>query len=246
MDLRVFQYNVGGVFSSFGWPYQVKSLAKLTTTTILKNLANGSAPIIKLKAAFVDDRAQLHCDKWIEETAIHMSLYSAAQEFLNKPKLSVTASTGGLPSALKRLLLRYKAFSGDVSGVIGEAIFSSLLVQHYGLTDTDFAHFRADKLSGIFPDFGIFRLSISLENSLIWNGTPLRTSGPGIPAEVKTVSFATTGDIRAKLRRAIEQVQNFWIRVNSGGFQNDEAAIICLVIRNQQRAAYDVALIWAR
>lgn len=245
MDLRLFHYNVPGIFLCYGSPHDVKFVAKTLTRTILRDLkSGGSAPIVTLKAAFVDDRAQLHCDKWIEETAIHMSCYSAAQEFSDRPSLSVPSSQSTVPPNLRRLLVQYKAFSGDVSGVIGEAIFSGLLVQHYGLGDTDFAHFRADKLSGIFPDFGVFRLSSSFENSLNWNGVPLR--GPVIPAEVKTISSAATGDIRAKLRKAIQQVQNFWVRMNGGVIQNDEAAVICLVIRNQERAAYDVALIWAR
>lgn len=245
MDLRLFQYNTPGMFSCYGSPHDVKFLAKVMTQRIIGDLkSGGSAPIIKLKSAFIDDRAQLHCDKWIEETAIHMSCYSAAQEFSNRPQLSVPNPQSAVPTNLRRLLVQYKAFSGDVSGVIGEAIFSGLLVQHYGLSDVDFAHFRADKLSGIFPDFGIFRPSISLESNLNWNGVPLPR--PVIPAEVKTVSAPIKSDIGARLRKAIQQVQNFWVRVNGGVIRNDEAAIICMLIRNQERAAYDVALMWGR
>lgn len=245
MDLRLFQYNHAGVFSCYGVPNNVKSAAGLITRRIVNDLnAGSSATIVKVKSAFVDDRAQLHCDKWIEEAAVHMSCYSAAQQFSNRPVLAVPQSSSTLPPNVRRLLIQYKAFSGDVSGVIGEAIISALLVQHFNLRDIDFAHFRADKLSGIFPDFGIFSPSAALTNSLTWNGAAL--PGPVIPAEVKTVSAPGVSDISAKLRRAIEQLQNFWIRFNGGVLPNNPAGIIGVVIRNQERAAYDVALIWAR
>ncbi len=214
------------------------------TQSIVRDLTSGgSATTVKIKPAFIEDRAQLHCDKWIEETALHMSCYSAAQEFSNRPVLITPNTPGALPQNIRRLLIQYKAFSGDVSGVIGEAIVSALFVQHFKLSDIDFAHFRADKLSGIFPDFGIFRPSTTLESSLKWNGVAV--PGPVIPAEVKTVSAPLSSDIAAKLRKAIQQVQNFWIRLN-GGIPNDAAGILSVVIRNQERAAYDVALIWAR
>lgn len=246
MEFRLFHQNVSGVFSTFGRTYDVKFIAKSLTRDVYTQLKSGlPADTVKLKAAFVDDRAQLHCDKWVEETATHMACYSAAQE-LSRPKLFVPGSSAGLAPELRRLLIQYKAFSGDVSGVIGEALFSAILVQHFGLNDTDFAHFRADKLSGVFPDFGIFGLSTNLESKLKWNGVPLRSTGPCIPAEVKTVSSSAVGDIRQKLRRAIQQVQNFWVRVNGGVMFNDEAAVICLVTRNQERASYDVVLVWAR
>jgi hypothetical protein len=245
MEFRLFHQNVSGVFLAFGRTYDVKFLAKSLSANIFRQVNSGAAQTIKFKAAFVDDRAQLHCDKWIEETATHMACYSAAQE-LSRPKLFVPNLSSKLEPELRRLLIQYKAFSGDVSGVIGEALFSAILVQHFGLNDTDFAHFRADKLSGIFPDFGIFRLSTDLEAKLNWNGVPLRTNGPCLPAEVKTLSTSSVADMREKLRRAIQQVQNFWIRVNGGVMRHDEAAVICLVIRNQDRAAYDIVLIWAR
>jgi hypothetical protein len=245
MDLRLFQYNYAGVFSCYGVPHDLKSLAKLITQNILKDLnVDSAATIVKVKSAFVDDRAQLHCDKWIEETAVHMSCYSAAQEFTNRPVLAVPKSSETLPPNIRRLLIQYKAFSGDVSGVIAEAIISALLVQQFNLSDIDFAHFRADKLSGIFPDFGIFSPSASLTSSLSWDGAAL--PGPVIPVEVKTASTPVLTDISAKLRKAIEQLQNFWMRLNGGVMPNNPAGIIGVVIRNQERAAYDVALIWAR
>src|ERR1041385_6521431 len=120
MDLRLFQYNHAGVFSCYGVPHDVKSLAKLITQSILNDMNVGSsASTVKVKSAFVDDRAQLHCDKWIEETAMHMSCSPAAQDFSNRLVLGVPTSSSPLPPDVRRLLIQYKAFSGDVSGVIG-------------------------------------------------------------------------------------------------------------------------------
>jgi hypothetical protein len=221
-------------------------VAKARAREIIRDLRSGSgATSTTLSSTYVDDRAQLHCDKWIEETSFHISRYSAAKKIADKPRLSTPTTRASTPPEAQRLIIQYKSFSGDVSGVIGEAIFSCLLVQQFDLQDKDFAHFRADKLSGIFPDFGIFLLSAALETRLNWDGRGLR--GPVIPAEVKTVTSANTGDIRYKLIKAIQQVQNFWVRINGGALTQDgESGVICLAVRNQDRGAYDIALIWGR
>jgi hypothetical protein len=146
---------------------------------------------------------------------------------------------------IKRNLFRLIRLLSDVSGVIGEAIFSCLLVQEFDLLDEHFAHFRADKQSGFFPDFGIFFLSDELRARLEWDSVAV--VGPIVPAEVKTVTGADTADIKPRLIKAIEQVQNFWVRV-SGGVATGvgQSGIICLAVRNQDLAAYDITLIWGK
>ena len=246
MEIRLFNYEEPKLLSSYGNLLDVNSLAQAATLRIVRDVNNSlGATIITINSAFIDDRAQMHCDKWIEETATHMSRYSAAQNLSDKPRLA-TPPSGTVSDPLRRLLLQYKSFSGDVSGVIGEAIFSSLLILHFGLKDNAFAHFRADKLSGIFPDFGIFQPSTELITQFEWNGVPL--SGPAvIPAEVKTVTSVSVGHIKPRLIKAAEQLQNFWVRVlGRQTIGTGEAALICLVIRNQERKAYDVALLWGR
>lgn len=232
------------MLSSHGNPIAVELVTQNLAVKIISDLSSGAgATSITLSASYVDDRAQLHCDKWIEETAFHINRYSAAKKESDKPPLSSLPAPGTLAAVVGRLILPYKAFSGDVSGVIGEAIFSSLLVQEFDLQDQHFAHFRADKQSGIFPDFGIFFLSTKLRTRLEWDSVPV--INPVVPAEVKTVTSGNTSDIKPKLKKAIEQVQNFWVRVKPGGGAG-RSGIICLAFRNQQLTAYDVALIWGK
>ena len=216
------------------------------TKKIIAGIKSGiRARTIPLSSAYVDDRAQLHCDKWIEETSFHISKYSAAKKFSDKPPLTTPSSGSIITPDVSRLIIHYKAFSGDVSGVIGEAIFSCILVQEFGLKDEYFAHFRADKQSGIFPDFGIFFLSSKLKGRLEWD--KVSVAGGIVPAEVKTVTSANVTEIKPKLIKAVGQVQNFWVRVNGGVATGaGHSGIVCLAVRNQHLGAYDIALIWGK
>jgi hypothetical protein len=237
MEIRIFNYREPKLLSE-----DTKTLVENLTSHIYadwerinSSLPRSSCESLTISVVELDGRAQLHCDKWIEEAAMHMSLYSAAQQPSGTPQVVSPDSVAG-----QRQILKYKSFSGDVSGVIGEALFSLILVKHFKLTDFDFAHFRADKTSGLHPDFGIYVMSDELRTELDWDGKS--TIDLPVPVEVKTITTASTSIIKERLFKAIEQIKNYWRRTRRPG----GTSIICVAIRNQYLCSYDVALIWGR
>lgn len=230
---RVFHYTEPEMLSSdaLGIARIAKTMASRIITDIDKSSQYEQVDILNKE---LEDRAQLHCDKWIVGTDTHMSLYSGAQGSGTKPLLLQPQS---LPPSEQYRVSTVKSFSGDVSGVIGEAIFSLLLIKYFGLVDQDFAHFRADKRLGIYPDFGIYRVSARLESRLDWDGRS--TICIPVPAEVKALTTATKEAVQGRLKKAILQIQCFQLQQRGTG-------IVCIAIRNQRLRSYDVALIWGR
>jgi len=114
--------------------------------------------VINVPATQLDHIASLHCDKWLEGTARHMDLYANA---LETPQLPQPTAHGTVYGKFKTI--KYKSFSGDASGMIGEALFAFVLTEHFGLSEAGFAHFGASKSTGIFPDFGIHEISQKLQ-----------------------------------------------------------------------------------
>jgi hypothetical protein len=229
MNLRLFNYREPKLLSG-----DIATITSAYTAAILNDVAKttGFTPI-SLSTKLINDRAQRHADKWIEETVIHLSLYSSAG--IARPKLRTPRK---LSRKEKNKVLKTKSFSGDVSGVIGESIFSSLLIEHFLLAETDFAHFRASVKSGISPDFGIYNSSTQLLDVANW-GAPLPQFEFPIPAEVKTVTTIETSAIKGRLTKAVEQIRNYWLTEGFNG-----ASIVCMALRNSDLRSYDLALIW--
>jgi hypothetical protein len=128
--------------------------------------------------------------------------------------------------------------------VIGESIFSSLLIDHFGLSDRDFAHFSAYGRKGGYPDFGVYSPTHLLSTQLLTGcSVPLITP---VPAEVKTITETTLGMLRNQVKRAAEQLRNFWtIEMGQpGGPAQPGPSVICIVLRNIRRRSYDVAINW--
>jgi|ERR1044071_10122806 hypothetical protein len=229
MNLRLFNYIepklLSGNINTITTSYATKIVNDVGGTT-------GFTPV-SLSTKLINDRAQRHADKWIEETAIHLSLYSSAG--ITRPKLR---SPRKLSRKERNKILKTKSFSGDVSGVIGESIFSSLLIEHFLLAETDFAHFRASVKSGVYPDFGIYTPSTQLLDKANW-GDPLPRFEYPIPAEVKTVTANEISAIKGRIKKAVEQIRNYWLTEGSDG-----ASIVCLALRNSDLKSYDLAIIW--
>jgi hypothetical protein len=181
----------------------------------------------------VKDRAQMHCDKWVEEVGVHFALYASARQPTDIPPLSVPAIARN-----NREVMKYKVYSGDVSGVIGETLFSLLLTKQFGLLDDHFAHLRADKSSGIYPDFAIYHPTQKLINRLHWRSGMVNTRP--IPAEVKTGNKPTKQSIKPQIEKAILQIRNYWYRLGPP----EEPSIICIAVRNPNNQSYDLCVIW--
>ena len=197
----------------------------------------------------LDNAAALHCDKWIEGTGSHMSLYAGSS---SKPKIIHPTDT--------RLINKYyfaknRNYSGDVSGLIGEALFSLVLRQIFDLNDIDFAHFGASTTTGIYPDFGITRISSKLGKSFLsafhQNGVSVQKALLShldiLPAEVKALASPDKESLKARIHKAVQQIRNFWKRRSSSNKSQTLTrgpSIIFLAIRNSDRMEYNGVIIW--
>jgi len=175
----------------------------------------------------INDRAQVHCEKWVEEIGLHLIQYATA---IQSPDLyyPTSQSTNGR-------ILKNKVYSGDVSGTIGEALFSLYLSKCLFLSEYDFAHLKADKSSGVYPDFAVYIPSPQMISHFNW--TSVRHE---IPVEVKNANEPTRASIRPRLLKAIQQIRNFWNRKN----EPFGPSLIGLTVRNQNTQAYDLVVIW--
>ena len=176
----------------------------------------------------INDRAQVHCEKWVEEVGYHFIRYSTA---LQTPALAYP-----IDQRSNRRILKSKVYSGDVSGTIGEALFSLYLLKCFMLSDSDFAHLRADKMSGVYPDFAIYVPSREMLSNFGWSSNLLSE----IPAEVKSANEFSRQAIYPRLTKSIQQVRNFWNRKQIAGGES----LIGLTIRNQYEQTYDLVVLW--
>ena len=202
--------------------------------------------IISVPRTRLDIIASLHCDKWIEETALHMNLYAHARQ---TPQLMQSqthqTSLGKLPT------ITQKSFSGDASGVIGEALFVFTLTEYLGVDEDGFTHFGASKSTGIFPDFGIHATSKQLQTGFEEHGIdgPDLTQTHLIPAEVKAMTNPDLRIVQLRLDKAIQQIRNFW-KTRKLGLAGEKpieprgASIVFLALRNSSRGAYDGVIMW--
>ena len=177
--------------------------------------------------------AQIHCEKWVEEVGAHCSLYSGAMDRYDAPALaSPVGVTGG------GLILKNKVFSGDVSGTIGEALFSLFLTGSMGVSDSGFAHLRAVKRTGITPDFLIFSRTRSLDD-LLGSGPP--SAEYPFPAEVKSVSSPMPQLMAGRIEGGLAQLIQFW------GFRRRSVpSVLAIAARNVRLTSYDLFLMIVR
>jgi hypothetical protein len=137
-----------------------------------------------------------------------------------------------------------RGFSGDVSGVIGEAAFAWIMRQHYHMNERNIVHLRPVKSrsvkTGRYPDFEIHAPSSAFVNDLP-SGIDRNHLFP-FPCEVKAVTNPTKSQIRERLERAMEQLQSYW------RFQgrNHYVGLISIALRNSDCKTYDIVFVWCR
>ncbi len=200
---------------------------------------------LDVSIAELDGIASLHCDKWLEGAGLHMTRYAGA---LLAPALQQQPAKRKVLEKFR--IINNKSFSGDMSGTIGEALFAFLLIKRFGLSDLDFAHFGASSSTGLFPDFGIHRISPALQTTFAKyaiSGKNL-TSVELIPAEVKAMTNPDNTIVRERLDKAIQQVRNFWqirkLTDENGRPLERGASIIFMALRNRDRLGYDGTILW--
>ncbi len=230
MQVRLFCHNEPHLSNS---RFSEDDLAYQHASEFLKDFQTGKNQegTLVISTMELNDRAQVHCEKWVEDIGTHFSLYASAKV----PSLIAPGTALGFDEVMKT-----KSLSGDVSGTIGEALFSLLLTNKFGLTNDAFAHLRADAQSGIYPDFAIYTHTSQLQARLEWDAKVKISSHP-TPAEVKTISYPDKSEIKGRIRKAIGQIRNYWTHLS----QNVPApCIICVAIRNQNLKSYELGIIW--
>lgn len=252
MELRLFEFsdyklldpNISSndEYYKDGIDYYTKELLNLSPAS--------QTSTIQVSTTKLDHIASLHCDKWLEETARHMTVYAGAYE---RPELS--SPIGEI--ALKKFpWAKYRSFSGDVSGVIGEALFALVLIEYFGLAETDFVHFGASKSTGVFPDFGIHkvseRLRIAFRHAFACSGAMDFDIDLNqvhlLPAEVKAMTNPSYTIMKSRLDKACQQLRNFWktrkVESVKGQLLERGASMVFMALRNPRQAAYDGVIIW--
>lgn len=233
--LRVFNYYRTGILASTDDEAKVKTITEEVVETIQHRTASQHPDMsFSISNLLINDLAQLHADKWVENIALHVGLYSTA---LSAPEMSAPVYVYNNNSIQK-----IKNFSGDVSGVIGETLLTVVMQRCYQLDDQSLAHFRAHKTIGIYPDFGIFFVTAEFQNHLINLGIADTEEGfqrTPIPCEVKTITTMSVTTGRERVTKAIAQIQSYWKREKAKG-----VSILCIAIRNSAHQAYDINLVW--
>jgi hypothetical protein len=160
--------------------------------------------------------AQIHCEKWVEEVGAHCSLYSGAMDRYDAPALASPVGVTG-----EGLILKNKVFSGDVSGTIGEALFSLFLTGSMGVSD-----------------FLIFSRTRSLDD-LLGSGPP--SAEYPFPAEVKSVSSPMPQLMAGRIEGGLAQLIQFW------GFRRRSVpSVLAIAARNVRLTSYDLFLMIVR
>ncbi|MCS7365364.1 MAG: hypothetical protein NDF54_08010 [archaeon GB-1867-035] len=146
--------------------------------------------------------SQMLADRWILYAGEHMINYA----LYNRPSLQYSRQTAlSLPQPYRDQVLEYKWFSGDVSGVVGEALHLFFLENEIGISSRDVVHLRPAKFKlenrWITCDFSIYP-SRQL-NTPLANHFQLRISN-FILSEAK--GLVKSNDLWKRARKAVEQI----------------------------------------
>lgn len=232
LKVRIFDYTCKSVIPSTG----DDGLYEETASDMAKLILARSNPYHEHSTTDIEVNhyAQLHADTWIEETALHIELYSSASQ--DSREMHVPSGREN-----DKTVLKTKSFSGNVSGVIGETLFALVMYHIYKVDEENIAHLRAHSSIGIFPDFAIYRPTPQLEDKIKEMLPATRIEYP-IPCEVKTVTRAnlSLSPIKSGVLKAISQIQSYWTKQPING-----VSIIAVAVRNYDEQCYDLSLVWS-
>lgn len=180
----------------------------------------------------VDGYSQKHVEKWVEKVGLHFRLYATTRR---SPAHIIPSAlprvTTTLRGRMPLLRLKYKVFSGDVSGSIGEALLAGLLRVRYRLLDSEITHLRATKTTGRAPDFYISRIPDTLANDL----DPANPAGvnPPLVVEAKGATSFSAQIMKSKLARALTQIE--MLRRYYG--------LVCIFVRDAPGHQYRILMV---
>lgn len=178
----------------------------------------------------INDMAEMHADTWIEGVGLHTVEYSTTTK---RPTHHTITTSGSKAVTNKRI-------SGDVSGVIGETLFSVVLREHYKMNEySDYSHLTKPNTLR-YPDFGIVDPSDEFKDEMSCQGVFVHYSGFTIPCEVKTFSHFAYKPLD-RIRDAADQLVSFWY--NKSLVKG--VGMICIPILNRSNGSYDLYLVWS-
>lgn len=228
---------------------KINDQAKVFARDIINNTAIGSgeSSSLAINGLELDDIASTHCDKWLEGTSLHLDLYSG----YSRPILIQPNQNNGV---IGYKFAKQKSYSGDISGLIGEAIFGVVLTKKYKVPPKDFAHFGTT--STIYPDFGIYRSTQELVNAadkalsknVGFSKDILTTKSYVLPAEVKGMASPDVSELSGRIRKAFRQLRSFWrtrnLQIADSTHIVRGPSIVFIALRSDRRQSYDGHLIW--
>jgi hypothetical protein len=193
----------------------------LQAATIISTSIQGLKP----KFDFVVDLALLeqcnmrYSEKQVNRIDENFQNYSAGTRFkVNTPFIKP-------PHSLRYLIRKF--FSGDVSGDIGESLFSYFLINVMGLESLNLGHTRIAKRRGaLTPDFIINDEKFCMFPLLQNNTNPLL-------AEVKSFTGAVDP----------QRISHGLAQLKMGLANSSLTGLLCLVVRNESRQGYDTYLV---
>lgn len=216
----------------------VDSLADTLSKPVARCLKarSGSTCDYTINPKSFDAVAHMHTDVWVDTSALHATLYTHNV----KPSIPLpSASISYDPNSISRV----RNFSGNVSGVIGEASFAWLMRYHYGIDSGHMVHLRPIKGAkhlARYPDFEIHNPTSSFLGD-VPHVINHRTLFP-FPCEVKGVTSPTRSNIKGQLKKAIVQLCSYWT------FQGRPhcSGLISIALRNERAKAYDIVFVWVK
>jgi len=186
---------------------------------------------LSFKEKLVNDMAAMHADTWIEGVALHTMEYSTKTKS-DRPDHHVLDEAGNRN-------VRNKRISGDVSGVIGETLFSVVLREHYEMDEySDYCHLiKPNRMR--YPDFGIIKPSSLFIEEMKNRSVFTHYSNITIPCEVKTFSSFEYKPLD-RIRDAADQLVSFWYSKKL----TEGVGVICIPILNTDNGSYDLFFVW--
>jgi len=177
----------------------------------------------------LDAYSYLLVEKWMEEAGLHYAYYVS---HFAPPHLQMFIP----PRVLVEYILTNKRFSGDVSGIIGEALYLAYIEKVLGLDTNDTLHLR--------PYKGLTEKSIismadfySISTKLLTINSIRVPPNSIIIGEAKACTTPTAADIKEKIRKSFQQIR-CTSRLLSRLGSPSSLAIISLALRDCERTTY--------
>jgi len=177
----------------------------------------------------LDAYSFLLAEKWIEEAGLHYAYYVS---HIAPPHLQMFIP----PRVPVEYVLTNKRFSGDVSGIIGEALYLAYIEKVLGLEINNTLHLRpyeglTKKSTMSMADFYSISTKLLTINSIRLPPNSI------IIGEAKAFTTPTSADIKERIQKSFQQIECTSQLLSRLGSPSS-LAIISLALRDCERTTY--------